>query len=112
MTRFSPLLLPTVILLVGLSLPIQAQQASNTVASPEYRVGQIWKYNAPPSAEGSLILILKVSKDGGRGAVIHIRVLGVPIRCGNVNVETSVGHLAVTEKALRKSTTELVDNVD
>ena len=78
----------------------------------EYRVGQIWDYDAPPTAKGSNILILKISKINAKGKLVHVHINNMPLQCGKAQVSTSIGHLTVTERALRQSTTRLlVSNV-
>lgn len=84
----------------------EAQEASQPV---EYKAGQVWKYKTAPGAENSTVIILKVEASGKKGNVVHIRIDNMPFQnCGGFHLPGTLDHLAVSEKALRKSTTELV----
>jgi hypothetical protein len=95
-----------------LTLPfsrVRGQQISTAAApTPAYQVGQVWKYKTAPKGEGSTILILKVESTGKKGNLIHIRVDNIPVPCGNLHITTSWEHVAITERALRESTTQLI----
>src|SRR6185437_4431774 len=88
-----------------------AQIPSATNISPEYKAGQIWNYKTATGAEGSTILILDVQSQGKKGNLVHIRIDKIPILgCGSLHLTHSIAHLAVPEQALRKSTTEIVQD--
>jgi hypothetical protein len=88
-----------------------AQIPSATNISPEYKAGQIWNYKTATGAEGSTILILDVQSQGKKGNLVHIRIDTIPILgCGSLHLTHSIAHLAVPEQALRKSTTEIVQD--
>lgn len=100
-------LLAAGIVLLSLSPQSPAQEAA-TAVSPEYKSGQVWKYNAP-WAEGSTVIVLKVDTRGSKDTVVHIRIEKVPAQsCGGFHVTTTIEHLAIQEKALRRSTTQLI----
>jgi hypothetical protein len=105
------------LLLVGLALvfnavPGCAQVGPTSTAAPGYKAGQVWKYKTASGVDDSSLVILKVDTDE-KSNLIHIRIDGIPLpSCGGLRLTTSIEHLAVTEKALRKSTTQLLkDNV-
>src|SRR5512144_312101 len=100
--------LAVVLVLFSRALLSSGQAGSSGTPPEEYRVGQIWDYDAPPSAKGSNLLILKISKANAKGRIVHIHLNNVPLRCGKVQVSTSIGHLRITERALRLSTTRLL----
>ncbi len=95
-----------VVLFCGTS--VMAQQAP-PVASKEYNAGQVWKYRTAPGAEESWIVILKVESRRRKGDLVHIRIENMPLAsCNGMHFTTAIEHLAVPEKDLRKSTTELL----
>jgi hypothetical protein len=105
------------LLFVGLALvlnavPSCAQVGPTSTAAPGYKAGQVWKYKTASGVDDSTLVILKVDTDE-KSNLIHIRIDGIPLpSCGGLRLTTSIEHLAVTEKALRKSTTQLLkDNV-
>jgi hypothetical protein len=99
--------LTSVILALGMS-QAGAQQSSST-AFPEYKPGQVWTYKTAPGAENSRVVILRVESAGKKGRVVHVRIENMPVpSCGGFHLTTAIEHLAVSEKALRKSTVELV----
>jgi len=79
-----------------------------------YKRGQVWKYTGRWEVPDSTITILEVESRPKGGTIVHIRVDGLPGQsCGSVHLKNSIEHLAVTEKTLRKSTTDMVkENVD
>jgi hypothetical protein len=97
-------------------LPARAQQTpAATKPEPiEYKAGQVWGYKTAPGAEGSSLVILKIEFIGKKGNLIHIRVDDIPgPSCGKTHLTNTIEDLAVTEKMLRKSTTELLkENVE
>jgi hypothetical protein len=72
----------------------------------EYKSGQIWT-----TAFGPTITILKVEDLPKLGKVVHIRVDDIPNGgCGSDHLLTSsIEHLAVTEKMVRKSVIDLAN---
>ena len=79
-----------------------------SAAAPEYKAGQVWKYKTAPGIGDSTVVILKVDTDE-KSNLIHIRIDGIPLpSCGGLHPTISIEHLAITEKALRKSTTQLL----
>ena len=75
----------------------------------EYKAGQVWK-----TPFGPTVTILKVEELPKLGKVVHVRVDKVPDgSCGSVQLTKSIEHLALTEKMLRKSALDLVnENTD
>jgi hypothetical protein len=102
------------LLFVGLALvfnavPGCAQVRSASTTAPEYKAGQVWKYKTAASVDDSVLIILKVETGGKKDNLVHIRIDGMPLpSCGGFHLTTSIEHLAVTEKALRKTTTQLL----
>jgi len=97
-------------------LPTQAQQIPVASKSEpiDYKAGQVWGYKTAPGAEGSTLVILKIESVGKKGSLIHVRIENIPgSSCGSVHLTDTIEDLAVTEKMLRKSTTELLkENVE
>ena len=88
-----------------------AQQGSTQAAPAEYKIGQVWDYKTPHGAEGSRIIILAVQSQGNKGKLVHIRIENIPVPdCGGLRLTTAIEHLAVLDKFLRKSTTDLVND--
>jgi len=75
----------------------------------EYKAGQVWK-----TPFGPTVTILKVEELSKLGKVVHVRVDKVPDgSCGSVQFTKSIEHLALTEKMMRKSALDLVnENTD
>jgi hypothetical protein len=91
---------------------LRAQEGGNSSpAQPQFQPGQIWRYKTAPNDDGATLLILRVEAKEKKGYVVHIRVDNIPVPCGNRHITTSLEHVAITEKALRQSTTELVTNI-
>ena len=104
----SPALLLSAVLMFGYSAA-PAQQVPADKAKVEYQPGQVWEYKTAPGAEQSTVLILKVDPAGKAGSLIHVRIENLPLpSCGRLHLTTVIEHLAVTEKMLRKSTTDLL----
>lgn len=94
--------------LFSFTLQMLAQKAP-TAAPPAYTSGQVWKYNAPAWAEDSTLVVFKVDSGGSKDTIVHIRIEKVPTQsCGGFHVTTAIEHLAIQEKALRQSTTQLM----
>jgi len=104
----SAALLLSALLMFG-SSAAPAQQVPGDNAKVEYQPGQVWEYKTAPGAEQSTVLILKVDPAGKAGSLIHVRIENLPLpSCGRFHLTTVIEHLAVTEKMLRKSTTNLL----
>src|SRR5689334_6567713 len=88
-------------------LRLSGQEQAKPSLQPQFEPGQIWKYKTAPGEEGATLLILRVEAKEKKGNVIHIRVDNIPVPCGNLHVTTTFEHVAVTDKALRQSATEL-----
>ena len=93
---------------------VRAQTTSGGGTSAEYKVGQVWNYKTAPGAEESRLVILNVESQGKKGNLVHIRIENIPTpNCAGFHLTTAIEHLAVPEKILRKSTTDLVkDQMD
>jgi hypothetical protein len=102
-------------LVLGLTFTLvtAVAQDSPTASSAEYRPGQVWDYKTARGTEGSRIVILDVQSQGNKGNLVHIRIENIPIPgCGGLRLTTVIQHLAVPEKVLRKSTTDLVSKTE
>lgn len=87
----------------------QVQTASVIDASTQYKAGQVWKYKTARGAEESRIVILEVQSREKNGSLVHVRIENLPVpHCAGLHFATTIGHLAVPEKVLRKSTTVLL----
>jgi hypothetical protein len=93
------------------AIPQQASGQSKDAGpkAVEYKAGQVWETDLR-----TLATILKVEDIPKIGRVIHIRVERVPVQsCGGFHLTTTIEHIALTEKMMRKSATDLVkENVD
>jgi hypothetical protein len=104
----SSALLMAFILVFGISLA-RTQQTAPSTTVPEYKPGQVWTYKTASGAEGSRVVILKIEPSGKKDRLVHVRIDNMPLpSCGGFHLTTAIEHLAVSEKALRKSTVELV----
>jgi hypothetical protein len=103
--------------LLGMSLlasgwsQLKSKEQANSSLQPTFQPGQIWKYKTAPGEEGATLLILRIEIKEKKGNVVHVRVDNVPVPCGNLNITTTYEHVAVSERALRQSTIELITNV-
>jgi hypothetical protein len=82
----------------------ETQPRSNSKAT-DYRAGQVWEGIA-----GATVTILLVEDMEKAGKIIHVRVDNIPIRsCGGFHLSTSIDHIALTEKMLRKNPLDLLE---
>src|SRR5690348_193397 len=82
-----------------------AQKGSAPAPVPEYKPGQVWTYNTASGADNSRIVILRLDPAGKKGRVVHVRIDNIPLpNCGGFHLTTAIGHVAISEGALRRST--------
>jgi hypothetical protein len=73
-----------------------------------FQPGQVWRYHARPGEEGSTLTVLKVETHPKTGVIVHIAVSGVRVRTPSGGPTTELGHLPLSEEALRRSVTTKV----
>lgn len=73
--------------------------------------GQRWAYRTRPGEEGSTLVVLRRELLGGEQPALHIQLQGLrlknPMTAGGV--QTALGHLPMSEEAVRASVTELLE---
>jgi hypothetical protein len=78
---------------------------SNAVVLAEFQEGQAWSYHTRRGEEDSILVIGRIEDlDGQRVVHIQVRGVSIPNRQGTSEV---VGHLPISEAALRESVTAL-----
>lgn len=101
------------VLLLTIISVANAQENTPRTNSPtpgdEYRPGQVWSTDL-----GATITVLAVEDLHKLGKIVHVRIDKIPISsCGKVHLTTAIPHIALTEKAMQKSTRNLVkDNLE
>jgi hypothetical protein len=94
-----------VVFLVSLVPMAWTQQGSGQPI--EYKAGQVWETDLH-----TLATILKVEDIPKVGPVIHVRVDKIPVQsCGGLHLTTTIDHIALTEKMMRESATDLVQEI-
>src|SRR5437763_10885038 len=97
-----------VALLLSGGTTVAAQTGAKNLP-PEYKPGQVWDYRTAAGAEESRIVVLDVDARSKKGKLVHIRIENLPVpSCGGIHLTTAIEHLAVPEKLLQKSTTDLL----
>ena len=97
-----------ILLVASLAIAQDKPVARPKVAPTPYERGQIWRYADRSGTPDATITILDVEPRRKGGAVVHIRVEGLPSKDCGVHPNSTVEHLAVTEKTLQKNTLILV----
>ena len=98
------------LLILVASIPLSfawgfAQTPGGRTSSVDYKPGQVWQY----SGGQEVITVLKVDEVHKFGRVVHVRIDNVPATsCQGIVLTTSIEHLALTEKMMRKSSLRLV----
>jgi hypothetical protein len=97
----------TVMMTVALASSLTAAQGAAARPAPvEYKAGQSWRY---ANGNGPIITVLKAEDLPKIGRVIHVRVDNIPVPgCAGIHLTTSIEHIAVTEKIMRKSVHDLL----
>jgi hypothetical protein len=95
--------------LVAVAIPILlvlAAGAQNKAAQVEYKSGQVWQL----SGGDETVTVLKVDDLPKIGRIVHVRVDKVPAPgCRGIHLTTSIDHIALTEKMMRKSPVTLLE---
>ena len=74
----------------------------------EFQPGQVWQYKTRPGEDSSTLAVLKVETHPKTGVIVHIAVTGVRVRLPSGGYTTELGHLPLSEDALRRSVTTKV----
>jgi hypothetical protein len=101
----------SVIVAVAFAYAIAAEQGPATQTAPlEYKTGQSWRQ----TGDGPTITILKVDDLPKIGRVVHVRVDNISVpACAGIHLTKTIDHIALTEKMMRKSVTNLLrENTD
>jgi hypothetical protein len=87
----------------------QNQPNDSKPKTAEYKSGQVWTVG-----QGITVTVLAVEDLHKIGKVIHVRVDKIPLQtCGDLHLTRTIEHLALTEKMMRKSRLDLLqDSVD
>ena len=99
----------TLILLLHLSL--MGCSGDGTADSVAFAPGQLYSYETRPGEESSRLLILDVEEIAKHGTIVHIRVMGlkIPWQRARGGMHQVIDHMPFSEKSLRKSVRELVE---
>jgi hypothetical protein len=73
-----------------------------------FHPGQVWRYHARPGEDSSTLTVLKVERHPETGVIVHVRVTGVHVRTPGGDYASELGHLPISEDALRRSVTTKV----
>ncbi len=78
----------------------------------EFEIGQRWEYSTRPLEKGSTLTIVKIDKIGN-DKIIHISIEGVKIENPKIKkgFGENVSHIPISEKALQKSVTKIIEKV-
>lgn len=91
--------------LMAVTLLALVAVAQNNASPVEYKAGQVWQL----AGGDELITVLKVEDLHKIGRVVHVRVDRVPVpACQGLRLTTSIDHIALSEKMMRKSALRLV----
>ena len=83
-----------------------AQAPAAQPALSQYKAGQSWRY---ATGNGPTITVLKVEDLPKIGRVIHVRVDDILVPgCAGIHLTNSIDHIALTEKMMRKSVSDLL----
>lgn len=78
----------------------------NNSNAVEYQPGQVWNTD-----QGANVTILLVETDRKGDKVVHVRIDNVPVQsCGGFHLTTTIEHMALSEKMIRKSVIKLTKN--
>jgi hypothetical protein len=99
---------------VTLAFACTVARAQGPAAQPprvEYKAGQSWRY---ASGDGPTITVLKVEDLPRIGRVIHVRVDNISVpACAGIHLTKTIEHIALTEKMMRRSVSDLLrENAD
>jgi hypothetical protein len=86
-------------------------------ANQSFQVGQEWSYQARPQDVNSNLVVGAIEDHPEMGRIVHIAVSNVRVRNPHANggYSTVIGHIPMSDAALRNSVTELLasgQNVD
>ena len=73
-----------------------------------FQPGQVWRYHARPGEDSSTLTVLKVETHPKTGVIVHVGVTGVHVRTPGSDYTSELGHLPISEDALRRSVTTKV----
>lgn len=79
------------------------------MASPKYKIGQVWNYRTREGEEQSRIFIVRADPDQNLGTIYHIYIDGLQIRNPHTDagIQDHLPHSPVSEKTLNDSVTSL-----
>jgi hypothetical protein len=71
----------------------------------DFRAGQVWTYETRKGEEASRVVVCRVEPDPKAGTIVHIRVEGLALKSPKApdGVSRAIGHLPLSEQALRES---------
>ncbi len=94
------------ILLLGV---LFLQGETHLSAATPFEPGQVWTYETRASESQSRVAVLRIDTYPKAGRIVHVAVIGLRLRRTPAGpVETwQIGHVRLSEKALRKSVTKL-----
>lgn len=80
-------------------------------SSPQFRVGQVWRYETRPGEEASRVIVGRVERIEGIGKVVHVKLTGLHLASSAAPgvVGTIMFHAPVTEAQVAASVLELTD---
>jgi hypothetical protein len=99
----------TALLLSGLACsPNGSSNVLRDYTGSSFQPGQVWQYHTRPGEDASTLTVLKVETHPKSGIIVHIAVSGVRVRTPSGDYTTELGHLPLSEDALRRSVTTKV----
>ena len=78
-------------------------------SSPQFRVGQVWRYETRPGEESSRVIIGRIERIEGLGKIVHVKLTGLHLASSAApgTVATIMFHAPVAEDWLAASVVEL-----
>jgi len=78
-------------------------------SSPQFRVGQVWRYQTRPGEEASRVIVGRVERIDGLGKVVHVKLTGLHLTSSAAPgaVGTIMYHAPIAEDWLAASVVEL-----
>jgi hypothetical protein len=75
-----------------------------------FQPGQVWHYRTRAGEDSSTLTVLKVETHPKTGVIVHIGVSGVHVATPGGGSTSELGHLPLSEDALRRSVTTKVSD--
>jgi hypothetical protein len=86
-----------------------APPAPERVSSPQFRIGQVWRYQTRPGEGASRVIIGRIERIEGIGRVVHVKLTDLKLMSSAApgSVATILFHVPMREDWLAYSLTEL-----